>query len=503
MKALKEIIFLLRQSDIHPFEHLKSGTTNSKLHTFFEGIADGSLTNDIEAEKALYDGKTGGAAYRKLKSDLRERLFESVININTNNAAFSDYQKAYYHCHRQWVVVRILTGMNANTSAMTLATRLLKQAERFNFTLLCMDIASYLRIQYGLRESNDHKYNETDALFNRYRELYDAECLAEQLYTQLIVKYVNNRSAQQEVHQKAILFYEKIAKAMENHESYKLQMYGYLIGLLQFTLVNDYQSAMQFCSEAIRFFDGRPYEARTPLQIFHYQNLVCNIQLRRFEDGQISANACMQFMQEGTFNWFKYQELFLHLSLHSREYEQADHTLQSILKHPRFEFLPPNAKELWAIYEAYIYYLHAAGLMKSALGEKFKLARFIRRTSIFSKDKGGLNVAIIISRLLILLQERNYRQIIDEIDGINQYCYRYLRGENTKRSYYFIKMLLTIPFAQFDPRVTEGKVAKLKEKMDKIPFQVDNQTHEIEIIPYEHLWEMAMADLDKKTSRRS
>jgi hypothetical protein len=501
MKALKEIVFLLGQSDIHPFENLKSTTGKGnvpKLQQFFDGIAEGRFNSDAEAEKGIYGGKTGGAAYRKLKSDLRKRLFEAVINIDTDQSAFSDYQKAYYHCHRQWVVVRILTGMNANTSAMSLAIRLLKHAERFNFTLLCMDIASYLRIQYGLRESNDHKYNETDQLFIHFRSLYDAECLGEQLYTQLIVRYVNNRSAKAEVYEKALAFYEKIAVEMARHQSYKLQMYGYLIGLLRYTLVNDYENAMLYCNEAIAFFNARPYEARTPLQIFHYQNLVCNIQLRRFEEGQVSANACMQYMQDGTFNWFKYKELFLHLSLHSREYEQADKTLQIILKHPRFEFLPPNAKELWIIYESYIYYLHATGHVKSVLGEKFKLDRFIRKASIFSRDKGGINVAVIISRLLILLRERNFRQIIDEIDGINQYCYRYLRGENTKRSYYFIKMLLTIPFAQFDPKLTEQKVVQLRNKMDKIPFQVDNQTHGIEIVPYEHLWEIAMSSLSVK-----
>jgi hypothetical protein len=59
-------------------------------------------------------------------------------------------------------------------------------------------------------------------------------------------------------------------------------------------------------------------------------------------------------------------------------------------------------------------------------------------------------------------------------------------------------MLLTIPFAQFDPKLTEQKVVQLRNKMDKIPFQVDNQTHGIEIVPYEHLWEIAMSSLSVK-----
>jgi hypothetical protein len=55
----------------------------------------------------------------------------------------TDYQKAYYECHRLWlIVVKILTGQNANKAAMGLAVKLLKQTERFDFTLLTMDIAS-------------------------------------------------------------------------------------------------------------------------------------------------------------------------------------------------------------------------------------------------------------------------------------------------------------------------------------------------------------------------
>lgn len=498
MQVLKEIILLLSQNHIHPFEHLRGTTVRggeSKMLSLYDGIAQGRYNNDAEAEKALYNASAGQSAYRKLKSDLREQLFEAVIQLNTDNPEASDYQKAYYLCHRKWLVVRILTGQNANTSAMSLATKVLKQADRFDFTLLCMDITSYLRIQYGLRESNDHKFKEANEQFVQYKLLYEAECRTEELYTLLIVRSVNNRSAQQEVHDMAVSYYDNVKTDMAKFSSYKLQMYGYLIGLLRYTSINEYESAKNYCSEAISFFNNRPYEARTPLQIFHYQNLICNIQLRQFEAGQVSAHKCLRYMKEGTFNWFKYQELFLHLSLHSREYLEAEKTLQYILKHPRFEFLPGNTRELWTIYQSYIYYLHTMGKVKSSIGEKFNLARFERQTPIFSKDKGGLNIAIIVIRQLILLKQRNFRRIIDELDAVNQYCYRHLRGENTKRSYYFIKMLLTIPFAQFDPDEIQKKVAAYRLKMDKIPFQVANQTHEVEIIPYEDLWEMVLDSL--------
>jgi hypothetical protein len=498
MQALKEIIHLLSQNQIHPFEHLKSAdgkSAPSKLLALYEGVANGQFHSDIEAEKAIYGDQAGRSAYRKLKSDLRDHLFEAVMNININQGDFSDYQAAYYQCHRQWLMVRILTGMNANTAALSLAARLLKQADRFDFTLLCMDIVSFLRLQYGLRESNDQKFNKAQEDFIQYRALYDAECLAEELYTNLIVRYVNHRSAPTEVHESAVNYYEKIKGYMQQHQSYKLQMYGYLIGLLSHISVNDYQRAEAFCNEAITFFGNRPYEARTPLQIFHYQNLICNIQLRQFEAGRTSAHECLKYLEEGTYNWFKYHELYLQLSFHSKEYQRADDTLKLILQHNQFHTLPEQEQSLWSVYGAYMYYLHLMGKIHSNTPDKYKDALFDDQSPVYSKDKGILSITTIIARLLILLKEHKYRQVIGELDDTNQYCYRHLRGEHTKRSYYLIKMLLSIPLGLFDEKQVQSKAASLFEKLQQTPFQVANQTHEFEMIPYEDLWEMALESL--------
>jgi hypothetical protein len=130
--------------------------------------------------------------------------------------------------------------------------------------------------------------------------------------------------------------------------------------------------------------------------------------------------------------------------------------------------------------------------------QTFKLAKFINETSIFSKDKSGMNIAIIVIKILILIQKRRFSQLLDEVEATEQYCYRHLRGDNTKRSYYFIKMLMQIPMGQFDRSVIEPKAARYLAKLKVIPLQVANQTAEIEIIPYEDLWQFALESLEKK-----
>lgn len=494
MQDLKETILLLEQHGIHP---LKGVGAKSKLLALWEGIAKGRFSTDEAASKALYDEGFEGSKYRKLKSDLRDRLMDAVLEIDGNQKTYSDYQKAYYECHRQWAVVRILTGQNANSAALSLATRLLRQAEKYDFTLLAMDIASYLRTQHGLRESNDRRFREANEVFERHRKNYDAENQAEALYTTLIVRYVNNRSAQSEISNLATEYWEEISMYMKQYATYKLQMYGYMIGLIRHTASSNHAEALKTCNEAIQFFHDRGYEPRVPLQIFYYQRLICNIQLRQFEEGQVSADYCLKVMQEGTFNWFKYKELYLQLSLHTGQYCQAYNTMIETINHARFEFLPENVKEIWRIYEAFVHYLSLAGKIHPSSGneQKFKLAKFINETPIFSKDKSGINVAIIVIKLLLLLQERRFSQILNEVEAIEQYCYRHLRGEDVKRSYYFIKMLLYIPASGFDPVLSAAKAERYLEKLKVTEMQITNQTHEIEMVPFDVLWELALGSL--------
>ncbi len=373
---------------------------------------------------------------------------------------------------------------------------MLRQAERYDFTLLCIDLTSYLRTQYGLRDSNDKRFVQTNQLFEYYHRVYVAENLAEELYTMFIVRLVNNRSAQQQVHLLAIAYYARLASELKNYQSYKLNMYAYMIGLMRYTPVNDHEQALRYCEEAIQFFKARPYIAQVPLQIFIYQHLMSNIHLRRFEEAKQSALACPEFMQEGTFNWFKFKEIHLLLLLRIRQYASAGEELASALNHPRFAFLPDNAKELWRIYESYIYYL---SLMKRMVfpmkGKKFKMGKFINEIPIFSKDKSGMNIAVLIIKFLSLLQEHKFSRVFDEIEALEQYSYRHLRGKDTQRSYYFLKMLLQIPVGRFDAQEANAKAERYLTMLKSIPVQLDNQAREIEIIPYEDLWDCVLDSL--------
>ena len=135
----------------------------------------------------------------------------------------------------------------------------------------------------------------------------------------------------------------------------------------------------------------------------------------------------------------------------------------------------------------------------SVSNKVFKISRFLNEVPIFSKDKRGLNVPILILQTLFQLQQRKYDHLIDRIEALSKYQQRYLCKEENYRSYVFIKMLIEIPKAYFNKNLVIQKTEKWSSQLRLVPIEISNQNHDLEILPYQHIWTFVLDLLDKRS----
>lgn len=64
--------------------------------------------------------------------------------------------------------------------------------------------------------------------------------------------------------------------------------------------------------------------------------------------------------------------------------------------------------------------------------------RFLNDVPIFSKDKRGMNIPILIFHILYLILTKRYNDVIDRIVRIEKYTTRYLKKDDNYRSNCFI-----------------------------------------------------------------
>jgi hypothetical protein len=105
------------------------------------------------------------------------------------------------------------------------------------------------------------------------------------------------------------------------------------------------------------------------------------------------------------------------------------------------------------------------------IGKKFSIGKFINETPVYSKDKRGHSITILVLQILFLLQRKKYGEVLDKMDALNMYCYRYLRKGHTFHSNCFIKMVLEIPKGYFNRTAATRKAQRSVDRITNAPFK--------------------------------
>jgi len=473
---------------------------NTKMDRLYEALISKTVKSDEDA-KTLF-GEESATNLTGLKNKLKERLLDSVFLLDFKEANFSSRQKAFYECYKKWSVAMTLLTRNAKITGIDLLERLLRHSIHFEFTELTLDILRVLKLQYSVVDGDFEKYKDAKEKYFRYERIWIMESKAENYYSELMIQFTNSKSTKTEVTDLAKSYYAELEEFMKECDSFKLHLFGRMIQLTIFNSANDYIETARLCEDAIHFFDKKEYDSGLPLQVFYYNLVVCYLQLREFEKGQVAIGRCEYFFTEGTFNWYKLQELFFLLAMHSGHYAEAYKLYEKITEFPRFHDQAHQIVEMWKIYEAYVQFLIRIGEIKqdivSEKAKKFRVGKFLNEVNEYVKDKRGMNISVLIAQILFNIADRDYEDAIERMDAIEKYRSRHLKEDDTFRSNCFIKMLLQIQLCNFHREAVLRKADRYHKNLLSVPLESATQMHEVEIIPYEQLWDMIIRSLDLK-----
>jgi hypothetical protein len=506
MKELKELVYVVNKNKIKRIELLDlNDKESSKVNQLYQAISEGVVNSDEEAYQLLFDENQSKSGYRNLKMALYNKLLNTVFFIDAYQSKSTDRQIAYYEAYKDFAAVQILLAKHARKAGISLFEKLLKKAQKYEFVDLIIPVARSLRMYYGTQEGGEKKHKHYDSLLRQYQKVDRLENLAEEYYSGLVMQFVNKKSKMTELQALAHQYVTDLTREIDEKSSYKYYFYTSLIELFEHTCINDYVSTIEMCDRMITFFEQKPYSANTPIQICLHHQLVAYLQLREFEKGEQVARKSQQLIEEGSFNWFKNLEYLFLLAMHTANYQKAYEVYHEAVGHNSFAFLPTAIQEMWNLYQAYLHLLVDQNIIKLDKGDKhftaFRINRFLNDMPIYSKDKRGMNIAILVVQIIFYIQKKKYDAAIDRVEAIEKYCSRYLFKADTMRSYYFIQLLLTIIQASFHREAVNRYAKKPFAKLTDISTEISNQFHKIEIIPYEALWKLALSMLDTKSVR--
>lgn len=503
MDELKLLINTVSRQKVRQIEIIGNDRNpNSLLNRLYDGIHDGRISSDQVAIEELFDGGKNSVGYlNRLKRQLKERLYNTLFLIDNNLSSYSDLQTAYYSCYKNLSAIKILIGKQNRQGALPLAIKTLKVSQKYEFTDITLAIAKELRLHFGTLIGDKKKFDKYNAIVKEYSKIYEAELLAEEYYSAITVHFVNSAAIKKEIIVYADNLIEDLLERGKSTSSYWFNYVTYITLIIRYEIVNDYEQVIDICQKAMGYFESKKHLASNrTLFNFQYKTLGGHIKLKHYQEGLEKIYNCIDLTLEGSINWYSSLHYLMILSYHSKTLSEAFSTYYLATSHSNFKVYFKNLSEIWRIHEAFVHFFIITKRIKKDQEElpKFRISKFLNEVPIFSKDKRGNNITVIILQILFLLQQKKYGAIIDKMESLQTYTHRYLRQDDTFRSNCFIKMLLCLPAASFHKKAVLRKADKYWKKLQTMPIEKANQSAEMEIVPYEMLWEFVLEGLDEK-----
>ena len=482
----------------------------SKLEILYDKIALGYDGNNDELAKELFGNSSSRKKYlSNLKGQLKERLINTLFFINTKESKLRDSQKAYYSCYKDLNAIHILLGKFARRPAIKMATKTFGVALKYEFTDIALELARILRRHYGSIIGDRIKFNFYNDHVKTLNRKYEAELLAEEFYCEIATNFVNSKGFKKEMSERAAQFSNELDRIPEQYRSFKFSLFYFNIKANQYELTGNYNQTLKVSKEALAYFSKNEHlTSPNHKLVYLVKKLTGEIFLKKFDQAEVTSEASLNLAQSGSRNWYFCVDYTMRLHFYANNFKKAYDTFQKAVGHPKYNSLPPALSELWKIHEGFISYLVSIGKIEvddSDSSKRFKINKFVNEVPLYSRDKRGVNVNIIILQILFLLKEHKYGRIIDRVESLRMYTHRYLKKNETYRSNCFLKMLMQLPATSFHKTAVIRKASGYLEKLKEEPIGLSQQSAEIEIIPYEKLWDFILESLEDKfhTQRKS
>ncbi|MBO2031536.1 hypothetical protein J4D99_09075 [Siccationidurans ginsengisoli] len=378
-----------------------------------------------------------------------------------------------------------------------LLRRCMRLAAQCDFTAYEEQAAHKLLSIYA-EQQQQTKYEQLNHTILKLRQIIGYEQEAEMLFFEVQMGAEETVAKRHRIIAKLPAYLARLEELYRLAPTFGIYNALYRVRLVDAGLAGRYQDIIRETAQADSMLAAGVINARRfDQRLNNFMNIYAHLRGRQPQEGLKLAGEFAETIHPTSSNWFYFYEHYVLLALHAGEYEQAHRLLQVAHKNPSFGKLRPAALERWELLEAYTELM--LPLEQVSLKRRNQLAVFAALTvPEYSRDKRGYNVAILVFQLVHYLQQRLLEPVLVRLERLRKYQQRHLREAATLRSRTFLRLLLLLPEADFDPARLAKRGQPLLRTLQQAALTGDADA-EVEIIPYEDLWQLVMRVLRQGT----
>lgn len=458
--------------------------------SFTSKLKEGQYRSDAEAAKDLYNSEPGDVRYKMLKHRVKRKFFNSLYFLDhaklKTKPFYEKEQEALGLIQKAFVLLRYYE--------LDLALNLAKKAYDISgeYDIVNLKIAAIelklavLAEQGGTRQFQQSK-TELDGLLRV--KYFEREAIT--LYQQITIELKKSVKSRKAILNEIPYVLKRLKEIWESVSTFEVFEAYYKASIWYNELVGNFKEIIKLTVSSVELLrSGKVNKLRFDSNLNKFVLVYAHLRDRDYINGLKYAEVYVESFSPNSMNWFSYMENYFLLALHNQNYTLAQVQLDKVKVNPSFGKLNKQASERWALYTTY---LEVIALNSFA---NLKSNPFITSLPEYSKDKQGFNVAILILQFIYYLQKQETEALLYRIESLKKYIMTHLRDTFSLRSKIFLKLLILIVTEDYDVSNCRKKGQKLYDKLAEAPIPGDAYA-EIEIVPYEHLWNYILFVLEK------
>jgi hypothetical protein len=495
MQHLLELSKLINAHHLRHIEVLTNASTGeeSRYYRCWQGVSKGKFKTREDIAKA-FGIKVGDRSLDRLIQGTTERAMKSLVFIQTNTQEEPTYEDELMRIRRDWAQIKLLAERGALRTNLELADKLLSDALKLDLADTAFEIIRFIR-RNALVYPDFHTYYErVSELYEEYHAKSNQIAFAEKMYQDIVYPMSRQRGYKNKYALPAQSARDTLQPFLVENDLIGFRWHFYLIDYFASALAYDFETALDKARQAKDFFFQKRPDFKRPFYSFAIQEIVCLINLGRYDEAYPLCEECLLRVKSGSLLWFKILETRAAAHIRQQNWTAAWGDVLSARQHEEFDNTPNIDRDTWAINYTILVLVHRlkkhpAPPNHIEAANAFGTQNLFDKLAIARSDKQGANFTFLLLELYFILLDQQTDLFESRVEAIRKYAQRNVFDDPARfRTRHFIRLLDLLGRTGADRPSIDKKAAPILEELVQIKVDVFDHTYEVEPVPYEIQW---------------
>lgn len=465
----------------------------SKDNILYNGLVNKEYKNEEDAAKKLFKTDPGNRNFRNTKAKLKQKLLNNLFFLDYQKSEYTTYQNIYYDLLNQVHQVKILIMEGANCIAIRKIPAIAKTAIEYELFEIALESLTLIRNEY----SRMGKCTPLNISENDMRKIIPKKKIVDQcedIYYDTLVLMNKSISSCEKILDDIPKRISKIEKLSREYKLKRLDILAKKLKIAYYSVLQNQAEILKVASYLeSEYLHKNNSKIKVDLQYkeIAFLKLHAMYVLNNTEEGIKYAFNTSDIFKSGYNDWFRFKEYQFLILMKAGKFHQATNVFRSVRINKNYHKIDDIDKDRWTIYRVYLLFVNDSKLVKWG----FDLEKFKEETPEFKKEYQGYNIATLIIQFLLYFREADIKNLKIKLDHLSQLSSVHLDKRHNYRNSIFIRMLEIIVEKNYDFKSISDKGSNYLKKL--LITQIPPDWHqELEIIPYNILWEYVLNILE-------